>query len=109
MKNMLTFLFLGAISSASMATDTLSKKIIQVNVVEYQGNPQVIVKLQGGVQSVNCTDKTAYVRSLNDEIGKHFLAMSLTALAADKLVDVLGTGACGAFNGEIMKEIRLFQ
>lgn len=37
------------------------------------------------------------------------LAMALTALSAERLVDIIGTNSCGAFSGEIMQEIRVYK
>jgi|GEM_PF-6895800 len=95
-------------SPEALASNVTQRIITQVNVVEVSGVPNVIVKIQGGVPS-NCSDKTAYIRPLTDEIGKHLLATALTALLTGKLVDVLGNSSCGAFNVERMIEIRVYR
>ena len=96
-------------SSGALASSVTQRVVIHVNVVESGGVPNVIVKVEGGVPSQSCSDKTAYVRPLTDGIGKHLLAAALTALSTGKRVDVIGTNKCGAFDVETMNEIRVFK
>ena len=90
------------------AVSVSQRTIKQVDVVDVNGEPNVLVKLEGGVPSTSCTDQTAFVRPLNDHIGKFHMSTALTALAIKKKVDVIGTNTCGAFNVEIMKNIKLY-
>lgn len=95
-------------SHSSFAAGVWKAQVTQVNVVDVSGTPNVFVKVSGGVPSVACTDKTAYVRPLNDAIGKHLYSAALAAMAMQRQVDILGTDTCGAFSVETMQEIRVY-
>lgn len=93
----------------SWSINVSSVRVLQVNVVDVLGAAHLIVKPEGGVKSTSCEDQTAYVRPLNDEVGKHLMALALTALASGKRVDIVGSSSCGVYNVEVMKEIRIYQ
>ncbi|PCI47348.1 MAG: hypothetical protein COB58_09900 [Thalassobium sp.] len=113
MKNIIgiSLLFVAStFASSAYATKVLQRTIEQVNVADDDaGNPQLIIKINGGLQSSSCTDKTAFIRPLNDEIGKQLMAVSLTAISTGALVDIVGIGNCGSWDVETFKEIRLYK
>ncbi len=97
-----------AIVEKAIATDVSRVQVVQLNVVEVAGSPNIIAKVSGGVPSSNCTDQTAYVRPLDDAMGRHLYAAALTALTTQKPIDFIGKGTCGVFDVETMQEIRIY-
>lgn len=97
-----------AIVHASYATSVFYVQVNAVNIVDVDGTPNVIVKVAGGVPSISCSDQTAFVRVLNDNIGKYLYTQALTALTTQKAVDIIGLNSCGSFNVETMGEIRIY-
>lgn len=100
----ISFVLVTFFSSSSHAANAGQRTIEQVNVAEDgSGEAQLVIKISGGVASTSCPDKTAFIRPLNDEIGKQLMAVSLTAISTGALVDVLGTGSCGSWGVEKFK------